>query len=36
MISTTSITSTIGVTLISDTGGGAFFSFICCLPEFAS
>ena len=28
MMSTTSITSTIGVTLISDTGGGAFF---CCM-----
>jgi hypothetical protein len=29
MISTTSITSTIGVTLISETGGGAFF---CRIP----
>src|SRR5947209_13595659 len=28
IISTTSITSTIGVTLISETGGGAFFSSI--------
>jgi hypothetical protein len=28
MISTTSMTSTIGVTLMSETGGGAFFNFI--------
>src|SRR3984885_10169502 len=33
MISTTSITSTMGVTLISDTGGGAFFNCISCLLE---
>jgi hypothetical protein len=31
MIRTTSMTSTMGVTLISDTGGGAFFNSILCL-----
>jgi hypothetical protein len=34
MISTTSITSTIGVTLISDTGGGAVLSFMKNLLKF--
>jgi hypothetical protein len=33
MISTTSITSTIGVTLISDTGGGACFFCISDSPQ---
>src|SRR5215472_15523763 len=32
MISTTSITSTMGVTLISETGGGAFFNSISHSP----
>ena len=32
MISSTSITSTMGVTLMSDTGGGAFFFFIDLTP----
>jgi hypothetical protein len=35
MIRTTSMTSTMGVTLISDTGGGAFFnSILFLLPGF--
>jgi hypothetical protein len=33
MMSTTSITSTMGVTLISETGGGAVFSFMTESPE---